>query len=225
MKKILFILMAVLIVSAAYAAPRAEIASQRRWNMVEKYVSRAITASDLDKENEFGDTPVFAAAKKGDVQALLNMQNKTNNGAFLLKTGKDGNNVFHVARNAETFQALARLIRHFYPTEYKAKIHLLMNQRNQLNEMPVQTQINYGHADTFFLAYSYTDLADKIKSVKAKLDKGGLVAEVAQAEVAEVFAQSQDASGRTLAQAARDNHAAAGMDKVVDFLATQAPYL
>ena len=101
----------------------------------------------------------------------------------------------------------------------------MMNHRNQLGETPVQAQINYGRADTFRIAFPYTDMYDKMMAVKTKLNKGGLIAEVAKTEAAAVAEMSRDASGRTIAQAARDNAAAPGMARVIAFFQENAPYL
>ena len=226
MKNILFILAVCLMFSAVHAAPNEEAARQeRRQQLVHAYLTRAVSAADLNKENEFGDTPVFTAAQNGDVNAILKFGQRAATGSFLLRTGKNGNNVFHVARNAQTFQALARVLRKFYPNDYKIKIHQMMNQRNQWGETPVQAQIKYGRADTFRIAFPYTDLYEKMMAVKSKMDKGGLVAEVAKTEAAQVVEMSKDASGRTIAQAARDNAAAPGMDRIVAFFAENASYL
>lgn len=64
---------------------------------------------DFNKEDSFGNTPLFAAALKGDVKSILWLQNVAPNGEYLLKTGKDGNNVLHVARDRKTFETLLRL--------------------------------------------------------------------------------------------------------------------
>ena len=226
MKNILFILVVCLMVSVVNAAPNADARQERRQQLVHEYLTRAISSADLNKENEFGDTPVFTAAQNGDVNSILKFGQRAASGSFLLRTGKNGNNVFHVARNAQTFQALARMLRKFYPQDYKIKIHQLMNQRNNLGETPVHAQINYGRADTFWIAFPYTDMYGKMMAVKSKLDKGGIVAQVAlQTEADEVVKLSKDASGRTIAQAARDNHSAPGMDRVVAFFQRNASYL
>lgn len=225
MKNILFILVVCLMVSVVNAAPNADARQERRQQLVHEYLTRAISSADLNKENEFGDTPVFTAAQNGDVNSILKFGQRAASGSFLLRTGKNGNNVFHVARNAQTFQALARVLRKFYPSDYKIKIRQMMNQRNQQGETPVQAQINYGRADTFRIAFPYTELYEKIMTVKSKMDKGGLVAEVAKTEAAAVLEMSKDFSGRTIAQAARDNASSPGMDKVVAFFNENASYL
>lgn len=225
MKNILFILFVCLLVTAVHAEPDFAARQERRQQMVHEYLTRALSAQDLNKENEFGDTPVFTAAQNGDVNAILRFEKQASSGAFVLRTGKNGNNVFHVARNAQTFQALARVVRHFYPSDYKIKIRQMMNQRNNQGETPVHAQISYGRADTFAVAFPYTDLYDKMMNVKSKLNKGGLVAEVAKTEAAAVAEMSKDASGRTIAQAARDNASAPGMEKVIAFFHENASYL
>ncbi len=226
MKKIFFILAACFIVSAAQAQASLEQRQEIRMQRVHDYLTRVVAAADLNKENEFGDTPIFTAAQNGDVNAILKYGSQSVSGSFLLRQGKNGNNVFHVARNAQTFQALARMLRKFYPQDYKIKIHQMMNQRNNLGETPVHAQINYGRADTFRIAFPYTDLYEKMMSVKSKLDKGGVLAKVTLAtEADEVIKMSKDASGRTIAQAARDNISAPGMDRVAAFFARNASYL
>lgn len=226
MKKILFILFIGVFPAVVQAEPSLQQRQEIRQKRVHEYLTRAIVAADLNKENEFGDTPLFEAAQKGDVNAILRYGNESLSGAFLLQKGKNGNNVFHVARNAQTFQALARMVRKFYPQDYKIKIRQMMNQRNDLGETPVHAQINYGRSDTFMIAFPYTELYERMMSAKSKLDKGGVLAEVAKTtEVEEVVKLSKDASGRTIAQAARDNVSTPGMDRVVAFFAHNASYL
>lgn len=229
MKSFLFILVACLMVSAVNAQPSgpANRALQEKVHryLLQKYAGNNFAGIDLNKENEFGDTPVFAAAKKGDVDAILKYAKIAPSGEFLVKIGKNGNNVFHVARDAKTFQMLARVLRDFYPGKYKSKINEMMNQRNDLGETPVQAQINYGRADTFWIAFPHTELYEKIMAVKSKLDKGGLVAEVAGAEAIAIVQMSKDSSGRTIAQAARDNAKVQGMEQVIAFFKENAPYL
>ena len=77
----------------------------------------------------------------------------------------------------------------------------------------------------FFAEIPYTDLYKSIMNIKSKLSAGGIVADVAQTEAAEVVKMSKDNSGRTIAQAARDNASVPGMDKVVAFFNENASYL
>lgn len=228
MKNFLFILAACLMVSLVNAAPAAQPRPQLNKKLqaaVQAAAQRHQGSVDLDKEDDFGNTPVFAAAQKGDAKAIASYIKSAKSGDFLLKTGKNGNNVFHVARNKDSFLALAYGIRHFYPREYQKHLHLLMNQCNAAGELPVQTQINYGRADMFFAEIPYTDLYKSIMNIKSKLSAGGIVADVAQTEAAEVVKMSKDNSGRTIAQAARDNASVPGMDKVVAFFNENASYL
>ena len=117
MKNFLFILAACLMVSLVNAAPAAQSRPQLNKKLqaaVQAAAQRHQGSIDLDKEDDFGNTPVFAAAQKGDAKAIASYIKSAKSGDFLLKTGKNGNNVFHVARNKDSFLALAYGIRHFY---------------------------------------------------------------------------------------------------------------
>lgn len=158
---------------------------------------------DFNKEDSFGNTPLFAAALKGDVKSILWLQNVAPNGEYLLKTGKNGNNVLHVARDRKTFETLLASIRHFYPQHFQARVQQLLEQKNDLQETPLRAQLNYGRGDIFIKYFPQTQLFARMSKVQAKLDQGGLVAQVAQDEKQSVLEDSKDLSGLTLPQAIR----------------------
>lgn len=223
MKKILLLLMLMGICFSAQAHQFADSLAIKQAKL--KNLKLPLSAS-LYKEDSYGNTLVFQYALKGDVQAISSLKDVAGNvkdrGAFLLRVDtKTGNNVFHVAKDVQTIQALARLLRVYYPVSYGKKIRQMMNHRNYALETPVHRQINYGRSDSFKATFSYTELYDRIIKVKTKLDRGGLVAETALSEVEEILLQSKDSSGRTIAQAAKANN----MTEIVDFFNKNAPYL
>ncbi len=180
---------------------------------------------DLNKEDKFGNTPLFAAAQKGDVRGILWMQKAAPNGEYLLHTGKDGNNVLHIARDMETFEVVLRSIRHFYPQDFKAKVAALLEQKNDLKETPLRAQLNYGKGDIFIKYFPQTRLFKQMSRVQAKLSQGGLVAEVAQDEKEAVLEKSKDLSGVTLPQAMRRMARRPGMQSAARLFQERFPSL
>ncbi len=115
----------------------------------------------LSEVDSFGTPAVISLARQGDIETLMKLAQYQKNGDFLLLTDKYRNNVFHVAKNAKTIQALAALIRQFYPTQTQQIVARLANERNLLKEAPLNAQINAGHHDTFPPIYRYTILRQK----------------------------------------------------------------
>ena len=180
---------------------------------------------DLNKEDAFGNTPVFAAARKGDVRFLAWLEKVAPNGEYLIRTGKDGNNVLHVARDLKTFNALLGSIRHFYPQDCQRIVQFLLEQKNDLKETPLRAQLNYGKADIFIKYFPSTRLYARMNRVQSKLSQGGLVAAVAEDEKKAVLEVSKDLSGLTLPQAVRRSAARPGMAAVVQFFEQEFPSL
>ncbi|WP_428073341.1 hypothetical protein [Candidatus Avelusimicrobium aviculae] len=169
---------------------------------------------DFNKEDAYGNTLVFAAALKGDVRGLAWLQQVAPNGEYLLHTGKDGNNVLHVARDMKTFKALLRSLRHFYPQDFEARFQQLLEQKNDLRETPLRAQLNYGKADIFVKYFPKTRLFARMQRIQAKLSRGGLLAEVAQDEKQDILEKTKDLSGLTLPQAVRRVSRQPGMKEV-----------
>lgn len=206
---------------AGYAAPRASSPGLDARIQSVRNLKLPVKGIDLNKENKFGDTPVFEAAKIGNVPALRSFERMSDGGAYLLKKGKNGNNVLHAARNLETFEALLVSIRYFYPSDYKEKTYALLEQRNNAEETPLCLQLNYGRTDIFAKYFKFTVLYDRIVEAKADLDRGGLAAEMAQYKINRILQEATNAAGVTLLQMAKQH---AGKD-VVGFFQTQAPYM
>ncbi len=233
MKNIIFILIACLAVTFVSAQetpfPQMDVNSKRA-QMVRRYVtasvaSRKLSNSELTQENEYGNTRLFQAALEGDVSSLLKLSSLAGSGDFLLQKGKNGNNVFHVARNVETVQAVASLVRHFYDKKSGEVIRRLMNEKNDLGETPALMQLGYARAEVFLVLFKYTDQYDQMLDLKGRLAAGGLVADLAEGEKQDFIKSVTDASGRTMAQVALDNSSLPGMDRVIRFFEENAPYL
>ena len=161
----------------------------------------------LSAPDAYGTPLVLKLARQGDVQTLVNLANSPTTGQFLLATDKYGNNLFHVAKNADTVQAVASLLRRFYGARASQKIIQLANARNQLGEAPLNAQINAAHTDTFRPIYAYTVLKQKNDTANNQLARlrGADVAIFNQHKAiycAEVIAASS-AGGKTLLQSAQ----------------------
>jgi len=213
MKNILFILMACWMVTPVFAAPYADTAAAgRRAEMVQRYNQKALGEQ------------LLSFAKEGDVTSINALAERAKNGSYLMSVDKFGNNAFHLAKDAQTVQAVAAAVRQTYKKDFVAKIGTLRNQRNQSGETPLMAHINYGKADTFFLLYVGSDLQKAVNAVKA-VNKGGALDITTEIKKGVVLSLAQDASGRTVAQAARANASADGMQRVINFLTEEAPYL
>lgn len=214
MKNILFILIACLMVTMVKAAPNAVPAAQsRRDAMIRLYSHNK--SSDLKEQ-------LLTAVKTGDVKTLNLLGEQARNGEFFLAKDKFGNNVFHLAKDAQTIQVIAYWIRQ-KDTHYASSISLLRNQRNQFDETPLMAHINYGKADTFLLLYTGSDLEKAVRDANA-VNKGGALDTAAAIKIG-IARTKASSGGRTVAEAARANAQMPGMDKVVAFFDQHAPYL
>ncbi len=115
----------------------------------------------LSAPDEYGTPLVLKLARQGDVKTLQSLAEYPSTGKFLLATDKYGNNLFHVAKNANTVQVLSSLIRQYYGAKAPRQIEQLANTKNKLGETPLHAQINAAHADTFRPIYRYTSLKKK----------------------------------------------------------------
>ena len=179
MKKIFSLLIVVLMTTIVQASPLQNTASARRVQMIERYLKQRVINEDFP-------TTLFLAARKGDAQAISSWAQQATNGAPLLRSDKFGNNLFHVAKDASTVQALAAAVRTFYKTDYAQKIAELKNQRNKMGETPLMMHISYGRTDTFYLFYSGSLLELAIENVQS-VDKGGSLSNVAEIRKDEVY--------------------------------------
>lgn len=228
MKKILAIILLVGVTVGVQAGP---VVSKSAWR-IQPAAQQALLDNlrfnpsvNLNKKDAFGNTPVFAAARKGDVRFLAWLQQIAPDGSYLLITGKDGNNVLHVARDLKTFNALLAAIRHFYPADFQARIQNLLEQKNDLKETPLRAQLNYGKTDIFIKYFPSTRLYARMSRVQAKLAQGGLVSAVAEDEKAEVLEQSKDLSGLTLPQVIARRAGQPGMRPVAQWFKNKFPSL
>lgn len=160
------------------------------------------------------------AVQKGDLAVILAVEDVS----LLHATDKFGNNAFHLAKDASTVQALAKVVRRLEPKNSFVTINQLRNQRNQTGETPLMLHINYGKTDTFQLLYEGSDLALAIREANA-VNTGGALLHVATIKQGVALGLSKDNSGRTVAQAALANRNLPGMERIVQFFSQQAPYL
>lgn len=145
----------------------------------------------------------------------------------LLARDANNNNVFHLARNMETFQALENAFCTYWEKDCKQRVDALLEERNLSGETPLRRQLNLGHADVYLEYIGRTSLARHIvRARKAKLSGGLLAQSSGEAEANAALQKSRDASGLTDAQMARrlafDNPA---MSRVVFSYRKFAPYL
>ncbi len=115
----------------------------------------------LSTPDEYGTPLILKLARQGDVKTLLTLTQYPCEGKFLLATDKYGNNLFHVAKNADTVHAVSSLIRHFYGAKAPRHIAALADARNSFSETPLHAQINAAHTDTFRPLYMHTTLKKK----------------------------------------------------------------
>lgn len=214
MKNILFILIVCLMVTMVNAAPNGAASTlSRRDEMIQLYAPKS--ASN-------GPEALLTAAKNGDVARINTLGEQARRADFFLATDKFGNNVFHLAKDAQTIQVIAYWIRQ-NDKNFASTISQLRNQRNQFGETPLMAHINYGKADTFMLLYTGSDLEQSVRDANS-VNKGGALNAAATIKIG--IARSKATSGgRTVADAARANIQMPGMDKVVVFFEKHAPYL
>ena len=136
-------------------------------------VAHAAAANDdyWSAPDAYGTPLIIKLARQGNVSALQSLTQYPLSGKFLLATDPYGSNILHVAKNADTVQALALLLRHFYGPHAAQKITRLANATNKLGERPLNAQINAAHADTFRLIYAYTSLKQKNDSARNRLSR------------------------------------------------------
>ena len=127
-------------------------------------ISKWLSAADKS-----GTPRVIALARQGDISSLTELGTRADSGKFLLVQDFYGNNIFHVAKNAETLQVLASLIRQHFGVESTETIRTLADQRNGLDETPLHAQISAGHTDTFRPLYAYTTLKYQNNRVQEQL--------------------------------------------------------
>ena len=155
----------------------------------------------------YGTPLLIKLAREGDVKGLLKQAQSETNGEFLKVQDKYNNNLFHVAKNADTVQAVAALIRKFYGVKAPTQIETMVNQRNSFQETPLLAQINGGHADTFRPIYTHSLLKKKndiARNQLARLRGSGPAIEARNKAIyCKEIRQLSSANGFTLLQAAQ----------------------
>lgn len=136
---------------------------------VDKHVQTALVNNQLTAVDNFGTPLVIKLARQGNIQQLQQLAQQAHNGDFLNARDKYNNNLFHVAKNAPTVQAIASLIRTYHGANAIQQIETMVNQRNVLDETPLFAQINAGHSDTFRLLYTPSALKQKNDAAKNHL--------------------------------------------------------
>ena len=187
------------------AEPVSAVLNERINAAIEKNASYDKQLTSLDA---YGTPLVIKLARQGNTKLLTQLAQNAGNGDFLNAKDKYGNNLFHVAKNADTVQVVASLVRRFYGANTTQQITRMVDQRNLLSETPLLAQINAGHADTFRPLYSLSTLKttnDMFKNQLSRLKGSGpsLVAEH-KAMYCQKIRDLASANGRTLLQAAQD---------------------
>ncbi len=161
----------------------------------------------LSAPDEYGTPLIIKLARQGDVKTLQSLAEYPATGKFLLTTDKYGNNLFHVAKNANTVQAVSSLIRRYYGAKATRHIEQLVNTPNKLGETPLHAQINAAHADTFRPIYRYTSLKKKNDVARRQLARLQGADERLYAQHKAIYCQDIVAAGSvhgvTLLQAAQ----------------------
>lgn len=161
----------------------------------------------LSGTDAYGTPLIIKLARQGDVKTLQSLAQYPTDGKFLLATDAYGNNLFHAAKNADTVQAVASLIRHYYGAKAPRKIAQMVDARNKLGETPLHAQINAAHADTFRPIYRYTSLKKKNDTARNQLARLQGADERIYAQHKAIYCQgiiaAGSANGVTLLQAAQ----------------------
>ena len=191
--------------SALYAQHTPVLAS--RLEATVESQKRVSTDAYWSAPDIYGTPRVLKLARQGDVNTLRSLTKYPLSGQFLLTTDSYNNNLFHVAKDADTVQAIALLLRHFYGAKATQKITQLANANNALGERPLNAQINAAHTDTFRLIYRYTTLKQKNDIARRRLTRlhGSDPRIFAQhkAIYCQDIIQASSANGVTLLQAAQ----------------------
>ena len=163
-----FILSFIFVPGVLLAEPAHRVDNVRLAAALAAQTSQGVDAY-LSAPDEYGTPLIIKLARQGDVKTLQNLAQYPATGKFLLATDKYGNNLFHVAKNADTVQVVSSLIRRYFGAKATRKIAQLADTRNKLGETPLHAQINAAHADTFRPIYTYTSLKKKNDNARRQL--------------------------------------------------------
>ena len=169
--KIVVLLMSILFVPGVLLAQGSLSADSSRLAAVLDAKTSQDMATYLSTPDAYGTPLIIKLARQGDVKTLQDLAAHSTNGNFLFVTDKYGNNLFHVAKNADTVLAVSSLIRRSYGVKATSKIEQLANSRNKLDETPLHAQVNAAHPDTFRLIYNYTSLKKKNDMAQGQLNR------------------------------------------------------
>ena len=157
--------------------------------------------------NTYSTPLLIKLAREGNIKELSKQAQQETTGEFLQVRDKYNNNLFHVAKNADTVQVIAALVRKFYGAKAPAQIETMVNQNNALNETPLLAQINAGHVDTFRPIYTYSLLRKKNETARNQLARlrgsGKEIEGRNKAIYCKEIRQLASANGLTLLQAAQ----------------------
>ncbi len=209
MKRIIYLFVILctigLLPKTPFAAPLANL--EQHINQAVKSQSAQQIEARFSTPDAHGTPLIIKLARQGDVKTILQAKAATS-GKFLLVKDAYGNNVFHVAKNADTVQAIASLLRHFYAGQTSLQITALVDARNAQGETPLLAQINAGHADTFIPLYTYSTLKQKNDIATRQLSRLRGVSDAIAASNRAIYCEEirslSTVGGRTLLQAAQD---------------------
>lgn len=161
----------------------------------------------LTTPDAYGTPLIIKLARQGDIKTLQSLTQYSKDGKFLLATDTYGNNLFHVAKNANTVQAVSSLIRRYFGAKAPRQIAEMVDAQNKLGETPLHAQINAAHGDTFRPIYTYTSLKKKNDIVRNQLTRLYGTDERIFAQHKAIYCQgivsAASANGVTLLQAAQ----------------------
>ncbi len=167
-----------------------------------------VLGADLSKPDAYGTPYVLRLVRQGDTKTLRQAVQNVSDGSFLLVKDAYGNNIFHVAKDATTVQAVAALVRQFYGPQTAHIIRTLTDEKNRLGETPLMAQINAGHGDTFLPLYAHTTLKVKNDMVQNRLARlhgsDPRIVQQNRAIYCTDIIRLSSANARTLLQAAQD---------------------
>ena len=188
------------------------VATQAQPNKLSERIQATLTekttqATHFMQPDAYGTPLVIKLARQGDTKTLHQIAHSSNAATILGAQDSYGNNLFHVAKNADTVQVIAALIRQAYGTKAPTQITAMVDQKNKLGETPLHAQLNAGHADTFRPLYRHSTLKKKNDAANRQLMRLEGVSEDISNSNRRIYCQEirqlGSANGRTLLQAAQ----------------------
>ena len=189
------------------------VTTQAQSNKLSERIQATLTektthATHFMQSDAYGTPLVIKLARQGDTRTLHQIAHSSNATTILSSQDSYGNNLFHVAKNADTVQVIASLIRQAYGAKAPAQITAMVDQKNRLGETPLHAQLNAGHTDTFRPLYRQSTLKKKNDTANRQLMRLQGVSEDISHSNRRIYCQEirqlGSANGRTLLQAAQD---------------------